>query len=230
MSDFGTILLASFVIALLSLDHTAVGQLMLSQPLVGGWVLGLALGSPIEGLAAGSVLQLLCLKELPVGASIPPDGELAGLTGAALYLTFPRSPQWTDTAVLGLAVLLFFPLAHLGRFAEALVRRANGRWTGVTLARMREGRYGSAQRAAAGGLALFFLKPFALSLAVLWLLPLLIPVGAGGGSLLPGPLEILARLAPFAALGAVAGARGGNGAGAAAAGFLAGLLLCWRLV
>lgn len=228
MSDAGTILLAAFVVGLLSLDHTAVGQFMLSQPLVGGWALGLAVGRPAEGLAAGTVFQVLCLRELPVGASIPPDGEMAGLAGTALYLTLPRSPGWSEGAALGLAVLLFFPLAWLGRSAEVFVRRANGRWTGAVSARISEGRFGAAQAAAAGGIGLFFLKPFLITLAVLWSVPLLLPPAAPGAAL-PRALETLGRIVPFAALGAFAADRGGRRPWVAALGVVAGLLLCWRL-
>lgn len=219
MTEFGLITAASLTIALLSLDHTAVAQVMVSQPLVGGWILGSVLGSPLEGLAAGALFQILCLTELPVGASIPPDGSLAGLIGTALLLTAPRPPGWGDGTMFGAAVLLFYPLARLGRFLEVVIRRLNRRWTAIAVRRAEEGRYGLLQLATLGGLPLFFSKAFLVSWTVLW---------AGSfGSTLPSsfaslafPLTLLGRAVPFFALGTVAARYGKRRrAAAAAAGF-----------
>ena len=107
MIDPGAVTWLSFVIALVSLDQAAVGQIMVSQPVVGGWIVGLACGDPAGGLAAGAFFQVLCLTELPVGASIPPDGSLAGLIGTALFVTLPNPAGWTDAAVLGQEPALF---------------------------------------------------------------------------------------------------------------------------
>jgi PTS system mannose-specific IIC component len=225
MTELGLITAASLIVALLSLDHTAVAQVMVSQPLVGGWILGSVLGRPLEGLAAGALFQILCLTELPVGASIPPDGSLAGLIGTALYLTVPRPPGWSDGAILGAVVLLFFPLARLGRSLEVVIRRSNRHWTAIAVRRAGEGRYGLLQLASLGGLPLFFSKAFLVSWVVLW-------AGSFGGALpasfapLAPPLALLGRAVPFFALGTVAARYGKRRrAAAAAAGFALGFLI-----
>jgi mannose/fructose/N-acetylgalactosamine-specific phosphotransferase system component IIC len=231
MIDFGLITTAALLVALISLDHTAVGQVMISQPLVGGWLLGAAFGSPMEGLAVGALLQLLCLTELPVGASIPPDGSLAGLTGAAFFLIFPRSSPWTAGAVMGLAVLLFFPMAYLGRSGEMIVRRLNRVWTDAALSRIVEGRLGAAQAACLGGALLFFVKAFVVSWLLLGFFTTLLAGDPAWAAYLVRPLEVLARLAPFAGLGIIAARyRRRRSSLAVTAGLIAGLLLCWRCV
>jgi len=228
---FGSILPAALLVAFLSLEQTAVGQFMVSQPLVGGWIMGAVFGRPLEGLAAGLLLQLLCLTEIRAGASIPPDFSYAGLLGAALCLVVPRPPGWSHTALMGLAVLIFLPVAHLGRSAEALVCRKNRMWTAAATARIKEGRPEAAQRAALGGVPFFFAKSFVLSIVIL--APLAAWTGSlsAGAAALNGPFELLARLAPFAALGIVAAREGKRSSAAAAAfGFLAGVLMSWRLL
>jgi len=221
----------AFLVAILSLDNTALGQVMVSQPLVGGWLMGAAVGRPLEGLGAGTLLQLLCMTELRVGASIPPDGSLAGLTGVALFLGRPDTGPWTDLAVLGAAVLLFFPVAYGGRWAEIVVLRLNRRWTLLAGSFLDEGRGGWAQLARRGGRRLFFAKAFFISLFSLLLVRGLLANAGDGASWLLPLFEALARVAPFAGLGVVA-ARQRQGAGAAPAlvGFAAGALLYWGIL
>jgi mannose/fructose/N-acetylgalactosamine-specific phosphotransferase system component IIC len=221
----------SLAIAFICLDQTVAGQVMLSQPLVGGWLLGALLGVPMEGLAAGALLQFLCLTEMTLGASIPPDNSLAALVGTALYLTSARPPQWTDAAFLGAVVVLFFPLAWLARSLDIVVRRVNRRWTAAASSLIDDGRYGAAQMAALGGIPLFFARAFLFSWIALWLLGSLSAASPQWSSVLSGPLGFMARLAPFAGLGVIAARKRHSMATAVvAAGFCLGLLLSWRLV
>ena len=47
------------LLAAIGLDQVAFGQFMISQPLVGGWLLGWACGDPASGLLAGAFFQML---------------------------------------------------------------------------------------------------------------------------------------------------------------------------
>lgn len=225
MIPWNEALLLSLLVALIGLDHSAVAQVMISQPLVGGTLVGAALGRPLEGMAAGAFFQVLCLAELPVGASIPPDGSLAGLVGTALYLTAERPPLWDESAMLGAAALLFFPLSWLGRTVEIALRRMNRFWTVVAERAVEEKRYGAAQLAAFGGGLLFFAKAFLICLVFLrigahWG-PLLAPLGPYGR-----PLSLFAKAIPFLTLGIIAARFGRRRAAAlVAAGFVIGFLL-----
>jgi mannose/fructose/N-acetylgalactosamine-specific phosphotransferase system component IIC len=221
----------SLAIAIICLDQTAVGQVMISQPLVGGWLLGALLGVPMEGLAAGTLLQFLCLAEMTLGASIPPDRPLAALVGTALYLTSARPPLWTDAAFLGAVVVLYFPLAWLARSLDIGVRRINRRWTAAAASLIDDGRFGAAQMAALGGIPLFFVRAFVFSWIALWVLGSLSAASPPWSSVFAGPLGIVARLVPFAGLGVIAARQRHSGATAVvAACFCLGLLLSWRLL
>ena len=224
-----SVLSVAFLAALLSLDSTAVGQVMVSQPVVGGWIMGAAVGRPAEGLFAGTLLQLLCMTELRVGASIPPDGSLAGLSGVALFLCRPAAGPLTDTAVLGAAVLLFLPAAYAGRWAEIIALRANRRWSNLAETLLKSGRDGRAQFAMVGGLLFFFIKAVLL-VGTFLLVGRGLLVAAGEHFSPVGPfLEALARVAPFLGLGVVA-ARQRPGRTTALAGLAAGLVAAWGLL
>jgi mannose/fructose/N-acetylgalactosamine-specific phosphotransferase system component IIC len=68
----------------LSLDITAVGQFMISRPIVVGPLAGAVLGAPGIGLAVGALVELIWIGDLPVGAHMPIDNTL--LAGVATYL------------------------------------------------------------------------------------------------------------------------------------------------
>lgn len=230
MTDPLAVTAAALGVAFLCLDQTAVGQVMISQPLVGGWVLGSLFGRPLEGLAAGTLLQFLCLTEMTLGASIPADGSFAALVGAALFLTVPPPPGWSGSAVLGAVLLFFYPVARLARGADVLIRRANRRWTPLVATLVARERYGAAQLAGLGGIPLFFARAFVLSWLAMWIFGTVLAALPEWTVFLAGPLGLLARLVPFAGLGVLAARqRGAKGRWAATACFFLGLLLTWRL-
>lgn len=157
----------AMVIGALGLDQTAVAQVLLSQPLVGGVILGWSAGDPGSGLLAGAFFQFLCLTDLPVGASIPPDTALAGLIGVATFLALGHPPGWGDQAILGLLAIGFLPVAIVARVFDVRVRRANRIWTRLTEKLLVQGRVRLAQAAMNGGLLFFFLRAFTVALVVL---------------------------------------------------------------
>ena len=158
---------AALIVGVLGLDQTAFAQVLLSQPLVGGVILGWSAGDPGAGLLAGAFFQFLCLTDLPVGASIPPDTALAGLIGVATFLSLGGQPGWGDQALLGLLAAGFLPVAILARGVDVLVRRANRIWLPITEKQLERGRVHLAQAAANGGLLFFFLRSFIVSLVAL---------------------------------------------------------------
>lgn len=86
----------SFLISLISgvliLDKYAIGIFGFSQPIVSGMIFGLVFGDLKGFLILGSFLQLIYLSMLPIGRSIPPDGELGGITGLAIHALYPGMP------------------------------------------------------------------------------------------------------------------------------------------
>lgn len=213
------------LVAAIGLDQVAFGQFMISQPLVGGWLLGWACGDPGAGLLAGAFFQVLCLTDLPLGASVPPDTTFAGLVGAAAFLLLPRPAGWSDPALLGLLCVGFLPVAHLARAADLGARRANRHWVALAEAMVRRGRARLAQAATLGGLLSFSARGLVVALVVL------LPLAAWGGRGLERVaaaepvLALFGRLVPLLGLAAlVARRRRPRWPAALAAGIGAGVL------
>lgn len=129
MAEPGAWVLLAGMGALVALDATALGQAMVSRPLVAATLGGLAFGRPAEGLVLGAALELFELCILPVGAARTPEGGTGALAaGAAYALAGPAS-----FAPVPLALALTFGLVaeRLGGETVALLRRVNGRLVGL---------------------------------------------------------------------------------------------------
>lgn len=193
----------ALVIGALGLDQTAVAQVLLSQPLVGGVILGWSAGDPEAGLLAGAFFQFLCLTDLPVGASVPPDTALAGLIGVATFLTLGHPPGWGDQALLGLLAAGFLPVAMLAKAGDVRVRRANRIWTRLTEKLLEKGRVKLAQVAANGGLLFFFLRAFIVALVVLNAVALWDGAGLNRAAGAAPAFALFARCVPLIGLSAL---------------------------
>jgi mannose/fructose/N-acetylgalactosamine-specific phosphotransferase system component IIC len=194
---------AALVVGALGLDQTAFAQVLLSQPLVGGVILGWCAGDPGSGLLAGAFFQFLCLTDLPVGASIPPDTALAGLIGVATFLSLGHPPGWGDQALLGLLAAGFLPVAMLARAFDVRVRRANRIWVRITERLLEQGRVRLAQMAANGGLLFFFLRAFIVALAVLGAVALWDGTGLDQAAGAAPAFALFARFVPLIGLAAL---------------------------
>ena len=194
---------AALIIGALGLDQTAVAQVLFSQPLVGGVILGWSAGDPGSGLLAGAFFQFLCLTDLPVGASIPPDTALAGLIGVATFLSLGHPPGWGDQALLGLLAAGFLPLAIIARIFDVRVRRANRFWVNLTVKLLERGRVRLAQTAANGGLFFFFLRAFLIALVVLNAVAFWDGAGLSQAAGAAPAFALLARCVPLIGLAAL---------------------------
>lgn len=115
------------VIAALSLDATAVGQVMVSRPLVAGPLLGALAGEPLIGLLVGMLVEILWVRELPVGNYLPPDLTLLSGMGAVLAARLVGGGVPPEAA-LTYALAVAIPAAVFSSQGEMLVRRLNSRW------------------------------------------------------------------------------------------------------
>lgn len=215
----------SLLVGVLSLDQVAVGQCMVSQPLVGGCILGWACGQAEAGLLAGAFYQFLCLTDLRVGGSIPPDSVLAGLISCATFLCLPAG-DWSPFALLGLLTLFFLPLALLARALEVSVCNRNRVWGRIAEGMIARGRFRLAQAAACGGIFFFFLRGFLLAAAVISLVSLWGGAGLGRAAVMGRALEVFAWIVPLVGLAAlVAQRRRAGWPFAVAAGLASGIIL-----
>jgi len=167
----------SAVIAFLSLDTTAVGQFMISRPIVVGTVIGLLVGDPCLGLGIGGLIELLWIGQLPVGNNLPLDVTL--LTGLTVVLADGFNAQ-AGKAVPREALFIFamsvsIPLALLSSEAEQALRRFHRHWVRWAQKKMEEGRFFQADLVNAAVVLELFLKAFLMSAFGIWLLRLITP-------------------------------------------------------
>lgn len=107
---------------LVGLDLASVPQLMISRPLVAGFLGGMLVGHPVPGLVVGALLELFAMESLPVGAARYPDwGPGTVAVGA---LAGEHAQGILATGLLGL-VLVAVASAWLGGWLIQVVRRAN---------------------------------------------------------------------------------------------------------
>lgn len=88
---------------LVALDGTALGQFMVSRPLVAATLAGGLLGDPMSGLVVGGVLELFYLSVLPVGGARFPEGGPAAVVGAATAAAAPEMAGLVAGVSIGLA-------------------------------------------------------------------------------------------------------------------------------
>jgi PTS system mannose-specific IIC component len=156
-------LLAAVIGSIAYLDRTAASQLMLHRPLVVATAMGAVFGNVSAGAQVGAVLELIYLARLPVGASIPPDD-----TGAALFAgaagAIASSSVGLDAGSFTALLLLSVPCAELGKSADRLVRRVNGRIAALTVESVERGDSRAVEHGLLAGVTLFALAGAALAL------------------------------------------------------------------
>jgi len=83
-------LIISLIFGIICLDQRYVLQLNISQPLFTATLMGILTGHFEEAVYFGALVQLLWLSNLPVGASVIPDGNLASVIGVALFIKYSK--------------------------------------------------------------------------------------------------------------------------------------------
>ena len=110
--------------ALLSLDATAVGQVLISQPLLACPIIGLVLGDLQTGLLVGVLLQLIWVGKLPVGGSNPSLGTaLLGIFTVGLVIIYQGGG--IHAGLIPVAIVLGTMVAYLGQKGESALNRFN---------------------------------------------------------------------------------------------------------
>ncbi len=201
------VLSASILGGALAADNRSSLRLMISQPVCGGLLTGLALGSPGEGLLAGGLLQMMFLGLVPVRGPGMHDLALGGVAVSALYILAMRSAA-VDPAARGLVLFLSLAaglgVAAAGRLVYRFGERRSHVFSDAALRLASKGRYGLAAAVHFSTVAAHFAVGFAVTAAV----------AAGGApavarvaSALQGrwaePLSSLPMLLPFIGAGSL---------------------------
>src|SRR5512139_287056 len=118
------VLLAAFIGGMIGLDRTALGQFMISQPVIAGPLTGWLLGDLTAGLVIGGTLELIWVLDMPIGTFVPADSTVAAVSATAIAaLTGGLLPA--QLPVIGFSLLLTVGMVPVTMFADHLMRQRN---------------------------------------------------------------------------------------------------------
>jgi mannose/fructose/N-acetylgalactosamine-specific phosphotransferase system component IIC len=115
------LIMASLWAGVISLDFTACGPFMISQPLVCGPLFGWLMGQVAIGVIVGGVVQLLWMDLSPIGVSIPYDATATTIL-AVYWSSLPGNGSLSQ---IMLALAIAVPLGFLFRWMDQVARRLN---------------------------------------------------------------------------------------------------------
>ena len=115
----------SLVGGFLVLDTAAVLQILVSQPLVSGALIGWLLGDMSLGLQIGLLFQLLWLHQLPVGAAKIPEGNLAAVISVILVFRLQVFATQSEHILLLLTIVYALVISYLGTKLVTTIRTGN---------------------------------------------------------------------------------------------------------
>lgn len=108
-----------------ALDTTAAWQVMFSQPIVTCPLLGLLLGDSQTGILIGLLMELLWLRELPIGASEFPESNVGSLVACAVAIILREKHPDHGNIVLILSTTYGLLVSYLGGKSIVLMRKNN---------------------------------------------------------------------------------------------------------
>ncbi|MBU8921945.1 MAG: PTS sugar transporter subunit IIC [Bacteroidales bacterium] len=204
MSPFLAVALVGGVLAV---DHRSSLKLMISQPIVGGLITGIVLGTPAEGFLVGSLMQMMFLGLVNIRGRTTPDLPVGAVVAAALYiLTSAESggDQLLRGNVLFWSILTGILVAGLGQYLYAIWERSS---VGLTSAAFGYAREGKLRRASIIHISILLVHFAYGALLIL----LLVPVGRIALSALVeltspvegGALTALTVILPFIGVGSL---------------------------
>jgi mannose/fructose/N-acetylgalactosamine-specific phosphotransferase system component IIC len=184
------------------LDAVSCAQAMISRPIVAGPLAGLILGDPVAGMYAGALLELLSLRQLPIGANRGWDTGPAAVAAAVAAAGSAGHPVALAVAV-GLGVLV----GWAGGWSVQVMRHATAGLVAARAGRPVTPLELSARHLSA--VAVDFVRAAALTLAAAWAVTQVMSAGgdlspagkgaaaivllAGGGLALGVDLGVMAR-------------------------------------
>ncbi|MFM1652889.1 PTS system mannose/fructose/sorbose family transporter subunit IID [Brevibacillus sp. B_LB10_24] len=150
----------SLFIALLMTENYGYGYLMISRPIFAGPLLGLIMGDVQTGLLVGASVELMYMGVLPIGGSIPPNAQIAGLIGTAFAILSGGKPEVGIVLALPIGILAQFLIMLAWNFNIYLVHRADKHLT--------NGNIKQAERTHLTGLLGFFVVMFVPSFLAIY--------------------------------------------------------------
>lgn len=107
----------SLFIAVVMTENYGYGYWMISRPIFAGPMLGFIMGDLSTGLMVGASVELMYMGVLPIGGSVPPNAQIAGMIGTAFAILSGGGPK------VGIALAL--PIGILAQFLIMLAWNCN---------------------------------------------------------------------------------------------------------
>lgn len=111
--DFSIALILSLFVAVVILENYGYGYWMISRPVFAGPLVGLIMGDLQTGLLVGASVELMYMGVLPIGGSVPPNAQIAGMLSTIFAITNG------GRAEIGIALAL-----PIGLLAQSLIMLA----------------------------------------------------------------------------------------------------------
>ncbi|WP_285766139.1 PTS system mannose/fructose/sorbose family transporter subunit IID [Peribacillus sp. SI8-4] len=118
------VLLSAFVAALMT-ENYGYGYWMISRPIFAGPLLGLMMGDLQTGLIVGASVELMFMGVLPIGGSVPPNAQIAGLIGTIFAIGAGGKPEVGIALALPIGILAQLLIMLAWNFNIYLVHRAD---------------------------------------------------------------------------------------------------------
>jgi len=115
----------SFAGALIYLDRTHALQMMISRPVVTGPIIGFLAGDVSMGLLMGAIIELLWIRDIPVGSFVPPDETILTVLVASVGVLPLQVSGMKEISLFVYALLIFLPATYLSLQVELALRNAN---------------------------------------------------------------------------------------------------------
>jgi mannose/fructose/N-acetylgalactosamine-specific phosphotransferase system component IIC len=202
------LLVVSFIGGVLAVDNRSSLRLMLSQPIIGGLLVGLALRAPDQGLFVGMMFQVMFLGYVHIRGERIPDLPVGGVAASALYILSVRQlggGSAHNGLILFLSILGGLLVSLLGYGFYRVWERASWNLADRAMRNVVEGRLHRAAAIHMSALAFHFAYGVLILLAT-------IPAGVAFvasvsdrlGTGLGGTLHALQYLVPFIGVGSLA--------------------------
>ncbi len=140
------ILFLSVLFGILSCDTVVAGQFMYSRPLIAGPIAGLLLGNPYVGFIAGLCVELIWIRVIPIGDSIPPDSTLTAVLASAAAAIAVRNYGIDNFSAVVLALAASVPCGIFFKMAEIKIRAANSNTADAVKVKIIRGDFASVDR------------------------------------------------------------------------------------
>lgn len=144
----GAIFLSIFMAALIT-ENYGYGYWMISRPVFSGPLLGLIMGDIQTGLIVGASVELMFLGVLPIGGSVPPNAQIAGLIGTFFAITAGGKPE--------IGISLALPIGILAQFLIMLAWNINIYLTHKADKSLQQFNFKKAERIHLSGILVFFI-------------------------------------------------------------------------